>query len=236
MAWDIGSLGGNDGVDADLGHEQAIELFGTHLRLVGRVGLGRFGRLSDLINASSGYVRIHDARLLKPDGEPTGQRFPEIMVDQDEISFIAQSDDQPQDTLVATGFVEERDAPGIEVRQARGFCMFTSAHTLSGHVYLFGQTHLDGFVDATDPRFVSVTEVTVRSLADDRITGEYPFVLLNRTQMIAASELDEGGDAIEPARSADDGDDEASVASPDPEPDEILIGQEPWPEADHQIE
>lgn len=183
----IGGDAPADGPD----HEQSIELFGTHLRLVGRVGLGRFGRLSDMMNASSGYVRVHDARLLRPDGEPTGAAFAQIMVDQDEISFIAQGDDQHTDTLVATGFVEERDAPGIEVRKARGFVMFTPAHILSGHVYLFGQTHLEGFVDATDPRFVSATEVTVRSLAEDQITGEYPFVLINRTQMIAASELDE---------------------------------------------
>lgn len=224
MTWDSGFVIGDDQQPAGA-HEQAIELFGLHLRLVGKVALGRFGRLSDLINASSGYIRIHDVRLLRPDGEPTGAEFAEIMVDQDEISFIAQSDERPHEALVATGFVEEIGTPGVEVRKARGFVMFTPAHTLSGHVYLFGQTHLDGFVDATDPRFVSITEVTVRSLAEDRVTGEYPFVLINRTQMIAASELEYGDDAEAGGPSSDDATDQRPGTEPPA-----------WPEADFRPE
>jgi hypothetical protein len=198
MTWENAIRGGTDGPK----HEQAIELFGTHLRLVGRVELGRFGRLTDLINASSGYLRVHEARLFRPDGEATGAVFDEIMVDQDEISFIAQGDEASHEKLVATGFVEDITTPGIEVRKARGFVVFTPAHTLSGHVYLFGQTHIDGFVDATDPRFVALTEVTVRSLAEDKVTAEYPFVLINRTQMIAAAELPDSGTAATTGRAA----------------------------------
>ena len=42
--------------------------------MTGVVPLGRFGRLTDLINASSGYLRIRDARLLSRNGEPTDLR------------------------------------------------------------------------------------------------------------------------------------------------------------------
>ncbi len=72
--------------------------------------------------------------------------------------------------------------------------MFTPAHTVSGKVYIFGQTDLAGFVDATDPRFVPVIEATTRSLADRRIVSRYEFVLINRTQMIAAAEIGRQGD------------------------------------------
>ena len=34
-----------------------------------------------------------------------------------------------------------------------------------------------------------MTDATVRSLTDDRIVSHYPFVLINRKQMIAASEV-----------------------------------------------
>ena len=61
----------------------------------GSVSLGRFGRLSDLINASRGYIRVRDAQLLQRNGEPTNLILPELMVDQDEISFIAQQQAQP---------------------------------------------------------------------------------------------------------------------------------------------
>jgi hypothetical protein len=53
------------------GHDEAIELVGTNLRLTGVINLGRFARLSDLINASSGYIRVRDAQLLRRNGDPT---------------------------------------------------------------------------------------------------------------------------------------------------------------------
>src|SRR5689334_17102867 len=45
--------------------DESIEVVGTHLRLMGSVSLGRFSRLTDLVNASAGYLRIRDARLLQ---------------------------------------------------------------------------------------------------------------------------------------------------------------------------
>ena len=55
---------------------EQIELVGTNLRLKGTVSLGRFGRLTDLINASSGYVRVQDAQLLQRNGEGSGLASP----------------------------------------------------------------------------------------------------------------------------------------------------------------
>ena len=169
------------------GRDEPIELVGTHLRLTGLIALGRFGRLTDLINASSGYVRIRDARLLQRNGEPTALVLPEIMVDQDEISFIAQTESLAVPSAGA-GFESGFGVPAIE-RTAREFVLFTPGHTVTGRVHLFGQTDLAGFVDATDPRFVPVVDVTTRSLADRRIVSHYPFLLINRTQLIAASEV-----------------------------------------------
>ena len=151
MAWD-------EGFDASGGGSQeSIELVGTNLRMIGVVSLGRFGRLTDLINASSGYLRVRDARLLNRNGEPTDLRLPELMVDQDEISFIAQT--KASEPGAATGFIEPVYDTNVEHRQAREFVMFTPAHTISGRVYVFGQTDLAAFVDSTDPRFVPVVDV-----------------------------------------------------------------------------
>ena len=175
-------------------HDVPIELVGTHLRLTGLIALGRFGRLTDLINASSGYIRVHDARLLRRNGDPTSLVLPELMVDQDEISFIGQRGAPTPDPGAARDFVELGFGSTTETRKARAFVIFTPGHTVTGNVRLFGQTDLAGFVDSTDPRFVPMTDVATRSLADRRITSHYDFVLINRTQMIAASEVGSHGD------------------------------------------
>jgi hypothetical protein len=193
MVWDDTST------SAPVGRDEPIELVGMHLRLTGVINLGRFGRLSDLINASSGYVRVRDARLLRRNGEPTSLVLPELLVDQDEISFIAQSHAPQQEASSAagagTGFIEPGfGASTVDARKAREFVIFTPGHTVTGKVHIFGETDIVGFVDATDPRFVPVTDVTTRSLADRRIISHYEFILLNRTQMIAASEVGRIGD------------------------------------------
>ena len=210
------------------GRREAVELIGTHLRLDGVISLHRFNRLSDLINSSSGYVRIQNARLLRRNGDPTTLVLPELMVDQDEISFIAAVEADPsmltpstadafggfdaddeQETDVwaglgaaAPGGGDVWGAPGggtltgggqIE-RPPREFVLFTPGHTITGKVQVFGGTDLAGFVDASEPRFVPVTEVTARSLADRRIISHFKFVLINRTHMIAASEIGRAGD------------------------------------------
>jgi hypothetical protein len=175
------------------GRDEPIELVGTHLRLTGLIALGRFGRLTDLINASSGYVRVRDARLLRRNGDPTTLVLPELMVDQDEISFIAQGHSPPQEPGTGEQF-DSGFGSTVVSRRAREFVMFTPGHTVTGKVYVFGETDLAGFVDSKDPRFVPVTSVTTRSLADRRIISHYEFLLINRTQLIAASEVGRTGD------------------------------------------
>jgi hypothetical protein len=187
MVWDDMSA------RAVTGQHESIELVGTHLRLKGEISLGRFARLSDLVNASSGYVRVRNARLMRRNGDPTTLVLPELMVDQGEISFIAQVDAAPEGAP-GGGFIEPGYGGTVEVRKAREFVMFTPGHTVTGKVHIFGQTDLAGFVDASEPRFVPVTDVTTRSLADRRIISHYRFVVINRTQMIAASEIGRHGD------------------------------------------
>jgi hypothetical protein len=196
------------------GRDEPIELVGTHLRLTGLIALGRFGRLTDLFNASSGYIRVRDARLLRRNGEPTTLVLPELMVDQDEISFIAQTEahlESGNGAQFDSGF----DQPTV-ARTARPYIMFTPGHTVTGSVHVFGQTDLAAFVDSSDPRFVPVVDATARSLADRRIVSHYPFVLINRTQLIAASEVGRTEDAPTDDTATDDaaGEDAAADGAP----------------------
>lgn len=226
MTWDQGfQTGTGDGGAGVGGRLEAVELVGTHLRLNGTISLGRFSRLSDYINSGSGYVRIHDARLLRRNGDPTTLVLPELMVDQDEISFIAQGD--PDSVADPSGGAIRMEAPaapsdgkpdvwaglgaagpgGADAwgrpgalgggasldRPDRQFVLFTPGHSVTGSVKVYGGTDLAGFVDSSEPRFVPVTDVTARSLADRRVISHFKFVLVNRTHMIAASEIGGAG-------------------------------------------
>jgi hypothetical protein len=52
-------------------------------------------------------------------------------------------------------------------------------------------------VDSADPRFVPMVNVTARSLADRRVISHFGLLLVNRTQMTAASLLEKAREAAE---------------------------------------
>ena len=174
--------------------EEAIELVGPHLRVSGCISLLRFTRLSDLINHSSGFVRLKDAGLLRRNGDPTGLVVPELMVNQDEITFIGQKVSDV--SFAETGMPGGMDRPLMK-RLPRDLVIFTSGHTLTGTIYLFAETDVATFVDSPDPRFVPMINATARSLADRRVISHFALILVNRTQITAASLLEMAGVAVE---------------------------------------
>ena len=88
-------------------------------------------------------------------------------------------------------------------RVPRELVIFTPGHTLTGTIHLFSETDVETFVDSPDPRFVALVDVTARSLADRRVISHFGLVLVNRTQMTAASLLENAGGAHETGVSVD---------------------------------
>lgn len=195
------------------GATELVELVGPDLRVSGTMHLGRFARLSDLVNHSRGFVQVRDARLLRRNGEPTSLVMANLMVNQDEITFIGQAaaarDAAPDETLPAgkvlpTGEVPSvgetllGDRPTIE-KVRRRYVVFASGIEITGFVHVHQEMAITNFVEASDLRFVPFTAVTVRSLADRAVLGQFEFVLVNRTQMMAVAELEphqDVGDAL----------------------------------------
>jgi hypothetical protein len=180
---------------------EMIELVGPHLRVKGTISLLRFNRLSDLVNHSRGYVKLTDARLLRRNGEPTNLVVPELMVNQDEITFIGQMADEITNAPLG-GVAAGMDRPLME-RIPRELVIFTPGHTLTGTISLFAETDVEAFVDSTDPRFIPMVNTTARSLADRRVISHFALVLVNRTQMTAASLREKAGGADETGVSVD---------------------------------
>jgi hypothetical protein len=196
MTWGSSPIGfGPLGSEADgPSKSETIELVGPHLRVVGSISLLRFNRLSDLVNHNQGFVKLTDARLLRRNGEATNLVVPKLMVNQDEITFIGQNagDVSTEPTSAIGGM----DRPLME-RVPRKLVIFTPGHTLTGTIHLFSETDVETFVDSPEPRFVAMKDVTARSLADRRVISHFALVLVNRTQMTAASLLEHAGGADE---------------------------------------
>jgi hypothetical protein len=192
LGWDTPSRPGDTwgmGTGSGPVRHESVELIGPHLRVSGDISLLRFNRLSDLINHGRGYIRIAAAKVLRRNGEPTGQVIQELMVNQDEITFVAQSEAKASSGDVAGA---DADRPSMQ-RVPREIVIFTEGHTLTGKIHLFSETEIDAFVDSPDPRFIPMTDVTARWLSDRRIVCKFDLVLVNRTQMVAAALREQAG-------------------------------------------
>ncbi len=194
----IDSLGPPGPIDSK--RRETIELIGPHLRVRGEISLLRFTRLSDLFNHSSGFVKLTGAQLLRRNGDPTGLVVRELMVNPDEITFVGQREGDV--STAQAGLASGMDRPLME-RVPRELVIFTAGHTLVGTTYLFSETDIASFVDSPDPRFIPMVSATARSLADRRVISHFGLVLVNRTQITAASLRELAGGADETGVSVD---------------------------------
>jgi hypothetical protein len=176
-AW--GAAGTAFADEGEGGGEQYIELIGSNLWVAGMVDLGRFRRVSDFVNIAQGYLVVKDVVVLTRTGDATRLTLPELRVLPDDIAVVAQlDDDKAQAASEAGSFIE---------KTRRRFVALTRTHIVDGDVFIHGDGTIMAFVDATDPRFIPMSDVRVRWVSDRKLAARYPFALLQRSQILGVA-------------------------------------------------
>jgi hypothetical protein len=161
------------------GGEQYIELIGTDLWVAGMVDLGRFRRVSDFVNIVQGYLVIKDVVVLTRTGEATRLTLPELRVLPDDIAVVGQlTTDRPQQATGTAVFVE---------KVAQRLVVLTRSHIIDGDVFIQRDGSVMSFVDATDPKFIPMSDVRVRWVSDRKLAARYPFALMQRSQILGVA-------------------------------------------------
>ena len=177
-AW--GSSGSPVGDDSEGGGEQYVELIGSSLWVAGMVNLGRFRRVSDFVNIVQGYLVIKEVVVLTRTGEATRLTLPELRVLPDDIAVVAQlGDDKPPAPALDSNLFIEKTAQRLVV--------LTRSHIIDGDVFIHGGGSIMSFVDATDPKFIPMSNVRVRWVSDRKLAARYPFALLQRSQILGVA-------------------------------------------------
>ena len=173
-AW--GSAASAFGDDDQGGGEQYIELIGTQLWVAGMVNLGRFRRVSDFVNIVQGYLVIKDVVVLTRSGDATRLTMPELRVLPDDIAVVGQlGDDKPEATAETGAFIE---------KTAQRLVVLTRSHIVDGDVFIHGDGSIMAFVDATDPKFIPMSNVRVHWVSDRKLAARFPSALLQRSQIL----------------------------------------------------
>lgn len=161
------------------GGEQYIELIGSQLWVAGMVDLGRFRRVSDFVNIVQGYLVLRDVVVLTRTGEGTRLAMPELRVLPDDIAIVGQlGTDRPQQATGAGVFIE---------KVPHRLVVLTRSHIIDGDVFIQRDGTVMSFVDATDPRFIPMSDVRVRWVSDRKLAARYPFALMQRSQILGVA-------------------------------------------------
>ena len=178
--------GSGAGSDAE-NRQQDVELIGNRFRASGTAQLGRFRRIADYVNFLEGFFTLRDVTMLERGGDPLEISIPELRLRLDDVGIIAQREAQAS--------APPADAGVLVDKVSRRLVIMTRAHLVAGNV----QVHADGtllhFVDSNDPKFIPMSEVSVRWLDDHALAGRFPFALVQRSQILGvATEGLEGAD------------------------------------------
>jgi hypothetical protein len=177
-AWGSASAAFGDDDDQG-GGEQYIELIGTELWVAGMINLGRFRRVSDFVNIVQGYLVMRDVVVLTRIGEATRLTLPELRVLPDDIAVVGQlGDDKPRQGSETGAYIE---------KTAQRLVVMTRSHIIDGDVFIHGDGSIMSFVDATDPKFIPMSNVRVRWVSDRKLAARYPFALLQRAQILGVA-------------------------------------------------
>ena len=178
-AWGSVSAGfDGDAVTGDGGGEAYLELIGSQLWVAGMVDLGRFRRVSDFVNIVQGYMVLRDVVMLSRAGEASRLAMPELRVLPDDISIVGLADDKPQAATESNAFIEKR---------SQRLVLLTRSHLIDGDVSIAADGSVMTFVDATDPKFIPMSDVRVRWVSDRKLAARYPSALVQRSQILGVA-------------------------------------------------
>ena len=154
-----------------------IEIVGPHLRIVGRIDLDTHRRVTDVVNEQGGLIRLTDAKVTLGDGAPADLVHGDLWVSPAEMTVVAETDTRRD--------VRSRDDLRL-TKAATALAIVTPGHTITGQVHMVTDASLEVFLQSTEPPFLPMTDVRVRSLFDRKDEVEYPFALVNRRHIVAA--------------------------------------------------
>ena len=167
----------NEGAVGEDGGVAYLELIGSQLWVAGMADLGRFRRVSDFVNIVQAYIVLRDVVVLSRAGDPSRLVLPELRVLPADIAVVGQvSDDKGQSSAEGGGaFIEKRK---------HRLVLLTRSHIIDGDVFIQVDGSVMTFVDATDPKFIPMSDVQVRWVSDGALAARYPFALVQRAQIL----------------------------------------------------
>ncbi len=155
-----------------------VELLGDGFQISGQICIGRFDRLSGWLNTQSGFIQVRHVDPVPPNDIDSGQLDRTLWVRVNQTVVIA---DRSAVNQVRPG------APIVE-KQRRRVSVVTRGYELEGCIHVHADGDMTHFLEAADPRFLPMTDLTVRWQSNPPRVARFPFAMVNREQLVTLLE------------------------------------------------
>lgn len=162
---------------AQSGPQLELELVSSNARIVGSINLGAYSRLSDLLNFHDDILTVADGTVLNELGVRTGDTAPQLDVRLPELTLV----------IDRSNYVPPPDTEQmIEKREHHMLCI-TDAYVITATFFIYAGAEAVPYLRANEPRWIPITDVTVRSLVDRDMEFDAKFAVLHRKPLLAAA-------------------------------------------------
>jgi hypothetical protein len=162
---------------AQSGPQLELELIASNARMGGRVNLGAYTRLSDLLNFHDDILTVEAGAVISAEGDRSGNAGLPLDVRLSELTLVIDRSDYvpPPDT---EQMIEKREHKMLAV---------TDSYVITARFFIYAGAEATPYLRANEPRWIPITDVNVRSLTDRRIELEAKFAVLHRKPLLATA-------------------------------------------------
>ncbi len=178
-----------------------VEIFGAGFQISGQLRTGQFDRLTDWINMQTGFIVVRNAQhsyLGQANAPDPDERKGTLWVRLDQIVLVAERSPAGRD----------RPSAPVVQKRLRRVSIVAPGYNVSGSIHLVAHGSISQYLESPDPRFLPITDLTVRWLSDAALIARFPFALVNRGQLVTLLDEQTQSDGevappVDPGRGAD---------------------------------
>ncbi|MEP7040974.1 MAG: hypothetical protein ABI864_05300 [Chloroflexota bacterium] len=159
------------------GPELDIELVASSARIGGTINLGAYSRLSDLLNFHDEILTVAAGAVMGPAGERSGSVGLPLDVRLSELTLVIDRSD----------YVPPADTEQVIAKLEHKMLVVTDAYVITATFFIYAGAEAVPYLRASEPRWIPITDVNVRSLTDRDIEFGAKFAVLHRKPLLATS-------------------------------------------------
>jgi hypothetical protein len=159
------------------GPQLDLELVSSNARIGGSINLGAYSRLSDLLNFHDEILTIGAGAVMGPNGERSGSAGLPLDVRLTGLTLVIDRSD----------YVPPPDTEQIIEKREHKMLAVTDAYVITATFFIYAGAEATPYLRASEPRWIPITDVNVRSLVDREVEFEAKFAVLHRKPLLATS-------------------------------------------------